>query len=75
MVQIGIVSLVKALILMSVMKVKIICSGMKDKQLFFYIKWVDYIWLNRYKILIYFKYSKNNSFLLFIKIKRHFIYF
>ena len=43
MVLIGIVLLVKALILMSAMKVKIICSGMKDKLLFFYIKWVDYI--------------------------------
>ena len=40
--QIGTVLLEKALIHLSAMKASIICFGMKDKQLFYFIKWVEF---------------------------------
>ena len=42
--QIGTVLLEKALIHMSVMKASIICFGMKVKQLFYFIKWVEFLY-------------------------------
>ena len=41
----GIVLLGKTLILMLVMKVNNTCSGMLDKLLFYYTKWVDYYFI------------------------------
>lgn len=51
--QIGTVLLEKALIHLSAMKASIICFGMKDKQLFYFIKWVEFLYY--LKIYIDFK--------------------
>ncbi len=66
---IGIVLQEKVLTLMLAMKVNTICFGMKDKQLFYYTKWVDFLLYLFYIIVkIIFNISTKNIFYLFFKI-------
>ena len=66
---IGIVLQEKVLTLMSAMKVKIICFGMKDKQLFYFTKWVDFLlYLFYIMVKFIFNISTKIIFYLFFKI-------